>query len=65
MEQRGALTSEKRELVDAVKREIQKIIEAIKAGFIPSELKAEMDALQDRVDGEPLIRGFGEHLTNR
>ena len=47
MEQRADLSGAKREL-DRVKRDIQKVIEAIKAGFALPELKVEMDALQAR-----------------
>src|SRR5207253_2589074 len=47
MEQRAGLKNAKREL-ERVKREIQKVIEAIKAGFALAELKAEWDALQAR-----------------
>ena len=47
MEQRAGLSGAKREL-ERVKRDIQKVIEAIKAGFALPELKAEMDALQAR-----------------
>ena len=47
MEQRAGLSGAKREL-ERVKRDIQKVIEAIKAGFALPELKVEMDALQAR-----------------
>jgi site-specific DNA recombinase len=47
MEQRAGLKDAKREL-ERVKREIQKIVEAIKAGFALAELKVEWDALQAR-----------------
>jgi flagellar motility protein MotE (MotC chaperone) len=47
MEQRAGLSGSKREL-ERVKRDIQKVIEAIKAGFALPELKVEMDALQVR-----------------
>jgi site-specific DNA recombinase len=47
MEQRAGQSSATREL-DRVKRDIQKVIEAIKAGFDLQELKPEMDALQRR-----------------
>jgi site-specific DNA recombinase len=47
MEQRAGLSGSKREL-ERVKRDIQKVIEAIKAGFALPELKVEMDALQAR-----------------
>jgi site-specific DNA recombinase len=47
MEQRSGLKDAKREL-DRVKREIQKVIAAIKAGFALAELKVEWDALQAR-----------------
>lgn len=47
MEQRAGLTGAKREL-ERVKRGIQKVIEAIKAGYAGPELKAEMDDLQAR-----------------
>ncbi len=49
MERSAGLNAAKRDL-DRVKREIQKVIEAIKAGFDPRELKPEMDALQLRKD---------------
>ena len=45
----ASLTGKRREL-DRVKREIQKVIEAIKAGFALGELKIEWDALQVRKD---------------
>jgi hypothetical protein len=47
MEQRAGLTGAKREL-ERVKRDIQRVIEAIKAGFALPELKVEMEALQVR-----------------
>jgi site-specific DNA recombinase len=47
MEQRSGLKDAKCEL-ERVKREIQKVIAAIKAGFALAELKAEWDALQAR-----------------
>jgi hypothetical protein len=47
MEQRAGLSGAKREL-ERVNRDIQKVIEAIKAGFALPELKVEMDALQAR-----------------
>jgi hypothetical protein len=47
MEQRAGQSSAKREL-ERVRREIQKVIEAIKAGYAGLELKAEMGALQTR-----------------
>ena len=47
MEQRAGLSGAKRGL-ERVKRDIQKVIEAIKAGFALPELKMEMDALQAR-----------------
>ena len=46
MEQRAGLSSAKREL-ERVKRDIKKVVEAIKAGVSGSELKAEMEDLQD------------------
>ena len=46
-EQRAGLSATNREL-ERVNREIQKVIEAIKAGFALPELKTEMDALQVR-----------------
>ena len=46
-EQRAGLSVTKREM-ERVKREIQKVVEAIKAGFALPELKVEMDALQLR-----------------
>jgi site-specific DNA recombinase len=46
-EQRAAIGATNREL-ERVNREIQKVIEAIKAGFALPELKTEMDALQNR-----------------
>jgi site-specific DNA recombinase len=48
MEQRAGLTGAKRDL-ERVKRDIKKVIEAIKAGYAGPELKAEMeDELQTR-----------------
>ncbi len=47
MDQRARLSVAKREL-ERVKREMQQVVNAIKAGFAPSELKAEMDALRAR-----------------
>ncbi len=47
MEQRARLSTARRDL-ERVKREMQQVVEAIKAGFAPSELKAEMEALQQR-----------------
>ena len=47
MEQRAGLSGAKRDL-ERIKRDIQKVIEAIKAGYAGPELKAEMDALQVR-----------------
>lgn len=47
MEQRADQSSSKREL-ERVRRDIQKVIEAIKAGYAGAELKAEMEALQVR-----------------
>src|SRR3989449_1044039 len=47
MEQRGGLTAAKREL-ERIRRGIQKVIEAIKAGYAGPELNAEMDDLQAR-----------------
>src|SRR5712692_5035301 len=47
MEQRAGLTGAKREL-ERVKREVQKVIDAIKEGYAGPELKAEMDGLQER-----------------
>ena len=47
MEQRAGLSGAKREL-ERVRRDVQKVIEAIKAGFALPELKVEMDALQAR-----------------
>jgi hypothetical protein len=47
MERRAGQSSAKREL-ERVRRDIQKVIEAIKAGYTGPELKAEMDALQMR-----------------
>jgi hypothetical protein len=47
MERRAGQSSAKREL-ERVRRDIQKVIEAIKAGYAGPELKAEMGALQMR-----------------
>ncbi|MGB2715421.1 MAG: hypothetical protein WBC51_14665 [Vicinamibacterales bacterium] len=47
MEQRAGLSGAKRDL-ERVKRDIKKVIEAIKNGFAGSDLKAEWDALQER-----------------
>ena len=47
MEQRAGLSSAKRDL-ERVKRDIKKVIDAIKAGYAGPELKAEMDDLQAR-----------------
>ena len=47
MEQRAGLSSAKRDL-ERVKRDIKKVIEAIKNGFAGPDLKAEWDALQER-----------------
>jgi hypothetical protein len=47
MEQRAGLSSAKRDL-ERVKRDIKKVIDAIKAGYAGPELKAEMDDLQVR-----------------
>ena len=47
MEQRASLSGAKREL-ERVQRDIRKVIEAIKAGFALSELKPEMESLQER-----------------
>jgi DNA invertase Pin-like site-specific DNA recombinase len=47
MEQRASLSGAKREL-ERVQRDIRKVIEAIKAGFPLSELKPEMESLQER-----------------
>ena len=47
MEQRAGLSSTKRDL-ERVKRDIKKVIDAIKAGYAGPELKAEMDDLQAR-----------------
>jgi DNA invertase Pin-like site-specific DNA recombinase len=49
MEQRAGLSSAKRDL-ERVKRDIKKVIDAIKAGYAGPELKAEMDDLQVRKD---------------
>jgi len=47
VEQRAGLSGAKRDL-ERVKRDIKKVIEAIKNGFAGSDLKAEWDALQER-----------------
>jgi site-specific DNA recombinase len=47
MEQRAGLSGAKRDL-ERVKRDIKKVIEAIKSGFAGPDLKAEWDALQER-----------------
>jgi hypothetical protein len=47
MEQRAGLSSAKRDL-ERAKRDIKKVIDAIKAGYAGPELKAEMDDLQAR-----------------
>src|SRR5262245_55798044 len=47
MELRAGASSAKREL-ERVRAEIQKVIEAIKAGFPPADLKEEMENLQAR-----------------
>ena len=47
MEQRAGLSGAQRDL-ERVRRDIQKVIEAIKAGYAGPELKSEMDALQVR-----------------
>jgi site-specific DNA recombinase len=47
MEQHAGLSSAKRDL-ERVKRDIRKVIDAIKAGYAGPELKAEMDDLQAR-----------------
>lgn len=47
MEQQASLSGAKREL-ERVQRDIRKVIEAIKAGFPLSELKPEMESLQER-----------------
>jgi hypothetical protein len=47
MEQRAGLSGAKREL-ERVRRGIQKVIDAIKAGYAGPELKSEMDDLQAR-----------------
>lgn len=44
MEQRASLSGAMREL-DRVKRDIQEVIGAIKAGFVAPDLKAEWNAL--------------------
>jgi site-specific DNA recombinase len=49
MEQRAGLSSAKRDL-ERVRRDINKVIDAIKAGYAGPELKAEMDDLQVRKD---------------
>jgi site-specific DNA recombinase len=46
-ELRAGASSAKREL-ERVRGEIQKVIEAIKAGFPPADLKEEMETLQER-----------------
>ena len=47
MEQRAGLSGAKRDL-ERVKRDIKKVIEAIKNGFAGPDLKAEWDGLQER-----------------
>ena len=47
MDQRAGLSSAKRDL-ERVKRDIEEVIDAIKAGYAGPELKAEMDDLQAR-----------------
>lgn len=47
MEQRASLSGAKREL-ERVKRDIQKVIQAIKDGFAGPDLKAEWNGLQER-----------------
>jgi site-specific DNA recombinase len=47
MEQRASLSGAKREL-DRVKRDIQKVIQAIKDGYAGPDLKAEWNGLQER-----------------
>ena len=47
IEQRAGLTGAKRDL-ERVKRDIKKVIEAIKNGFAGPDLKAEWEALQER-----------------
>jgi site-specific DNA recombinase len=47
MEERAGLSGAKRDL-ERVKRDIKKVIEAIKNGFAGADLKAEWDALQER-----------------
>ena len=47
MEQRAGLSGAKRDL-ERVKRDIKKVIEAIKNGFAGPDLKAEWEALQER-----------------
>ena len=47
LEQRAGLSSAKRDL-ERAKRDIKKVIDAIKAGYAGPELKAEMDDLQAR-----------------
>jgi hypothetical protein len=47
MEQRASLSAAKREL-DRVRREIEKVIDAIVQGYGSPELKARNDSLQER-----------------
>jgi site-specific DNA recombinase len=47
MEERAGLSGAKRDL-ERVKRDIKKVIDAIKNGFAGADLKAEWDALQER-----------------
>src|SRR3954464_14214676 len=47
MEQRAGLSGAKRDL-ERVKRDIKKVIEAIKNGFAGPDLKAEWNAVQER-----------------
>jgi DNA invertase Pin-like site-specific DNA recombinase len=47
MEERAGLSGAKRDL-ERVKRDIKKVIEAIKNGFAGADLKAEWDAMQER-----------------
>lgn len=47
MEQRAGLSGARRDL-ERVKRDIKKVIEAIKNGFAGPDLKAEWEALQER-----------------
>ena len=49
MEQRAKLSGAKREL-DRVKRDIEKVVDAIIEGYRTPELKARMEALQERKD---------------